>query len=76
MQPVQTLVATIILRSKMQIESSNSQLPVLLYSPTNKHIQITKSKANHIERLIAGDMIEDILFVDKDFLFRYIKNRL
>lgn len=56
--------------------SANTEIPVLLYSPANSPIHITQTKVNHIERLIAGDMIEDILFVDIDFLFRYIENRL
>ena len=56
--------------------SANTEIPVLLYSPANSPIHITQTKVNHVERLIAGDMIEDILFVDIDFLFRYIENRL
>ena len=56
--------------------SANTEIPVLLYSPANSPIHITQTKVNHVERLITGDMIEDILFVDSDFLFRYIENRL
>lgn len=56
--------------------SAYTEIPVLLYSPANSPIHITQTKVNHVERLIAGDMIEDILFVDIDFLFRYIENRL
>ncbi len=56
--------------------NADTEIPVLLYSPANSPIRITKTQVNHIERLIAGDMIEDVLFADSDFLFRYISNRL
>ncbi len=54
----------------------NTEIPVLLYSSADSPLRIMQTKVNHIERLMAGDMIEDVLFVDSDFLFRYIENRL
>jgi len=56
--------------------NANTEIPVLLYSSADSPLRIMQTQVNHIERLIAGDMIEDILFVDSDFLFRYIENRL
>ena len=55
---------------------SDTEIPVLLCSPTKSLIRITQTNVNHIERLLAGDMIEDVLFADSDFLLRYIANRL
>ncbi len=54
---------------------SNSEIPVLLYSPANSPIRITKTQVNHIERIEAGAMIDGVLLADTDFLFRYISNR-
>ena len=56
--------------------NANTEIPVLLYSSADSPLRIMQTQVNHIERLMAGDMIEDILFVDIDFLFRYIENRL
>ena len=56
--------------------NANAEIPVLLYSSANSPIHITQTQVNRIERLMAGDTIEDVLFVDRDFLFRYIANRL
>ena len=56
--------------------NSDIEIPVLLYSSANSPIHITQTKVNHVERLMAGDNIEDVLFVDRDFLFRYIANRI
>lgn len=54
----------------------NTEIPVLLYSSADSPLRIMQTKVNHIERLLVGDMIEDVLFADTDFLFRYIANRL
>ena len=56
--------------------NSDNEIPVLLYSSANSPIHITQTQVNHVERLMAGDKIEDVLFVDRDFLFRYIANRI
>ena len=55
---------------------TKEEIPVLLYSSANSPIHITQTQINHIERLLVGDMIGDVLFADTDFLFRYIYNRL
>ena len=55
---------------------SNTEIPVLLYRSANSPIRVTQTKVNHLERVIAGDLIEDVLFVDSDYLLRYIENRL
>ena len=55
---------------------AQEEIQVLLYSSANSPIHLTQIKVNHLERLMAGDMIEDVLFADTDFLFRYITNRL
>ena len=55
---------------------SDTEIPVLLYRSANSPIRVTQTKVNHVDRVIAGDMIEDVLFVDSDYLFRYIENRL
>lgn len=55
---------------------SDTEIPVLLYSPANSPIRITQTQVNHIERLEAGDMVENVLLVDCEFLFRYIESRL
>lgn len=56
--------------------NANAEIPVLLYASANSPIHITQTQVNRIERLMAGDTIEDVLFADRDFLFRYIANRL
>lgn len=56
--------------------NSDREIPVLLYSSASNPIRITKIQVNRIERIEAGAMIEDVLFTDRDFLFRYIANRL
>ena len=56
--------------------NSDAEIPVLLYAPTKGLLRLMQTKVNHIERLMAGDMIEDVLFVDDDFLFRHIVKNL
>lgn len=56
--------------------NTSTEIPVLLYSPANSPIRITKTQVNHIERIEAGAKIDDVLLADTDFLFRYISNRL
>ncbi len=56
--------------------NANTEIPVLLCSSANSPLRIMQTQVNHIERLLVGDMIEDVLFADCDFLFRYIANRL
>lgn len=53
--------------------SNDAEIPVLLYVPTKGLLRLMQTKVNHIERLMAGDMIEDVLFTDDDFLFRHIE---
>lgn len=56
--------------------NANAEIPVLLYASADSPLRIMQTKVNHTERLLVGDTIEDVLFVDRDFLFRYIANRL
>lgn len=56
--------------------NANTEIPVLLYSSADSPLRIMQTKVNHIERLIAGDMLDGVLFADWDFLFRYIERRL
>ena len=58
------------------IIKSESEIPVLLYAPANGPIRITQTNVNHIERMIAGDMLDGVLFADWDYLFRYVEGRL
>ena len=56
--------------------SNDAEIPVLLCAPANGLIKITQTKVNRVERLLTGDRIEDVLFADWDFLFRYIVKNL
>ena len=56
--------------------NANTAIPVLLYSSVDSPLRIMQTKVTHIERLIAGDMLDGVLFVDWDYLFRYIEGRL
>jgi len=56
--------------------NANTEIPVLLYSSADSPLRIMQTKVIHIERLIAGDMLDGVLFADWDFLFRYIERRL
>mgnify|MGYP003292464748 CR=1 FL=1 len=56
--------------------NANTEIPVLLYSSADSPLRIMQTKVNHIERLIAGDMLDGVLFVDWDYLYRYIEARL
>ena len=56
--------------------NNNTEIPVLLCAPANGLIRITQTNVNHIERLIVGDRIEDVLFADSDYLFRYVTKNL
>lgn len=54
------------------------RIPVLLHSPDSfAFLRCTHLLANRIVRLSVGEKIagSDLLFVDKDFLFRYISKR-
>lgn len=55
---------------------SDLDIQVLLYSPSNSSIRITQTNVNHIERMIAGDMLDGVIFADWDYLFRYIEKRI
>ncbi len=55
---------------------SDSDIQVLLYSPSNSSIRITQTNVNHVERMIAGDMLDGVMFADWDYLFRYIEKRI
>ena len=50
-------------------------IPLLLISPAQAPVMLTKSEANHWEHLRAGEKIGDVLFADLDFLFRFIENK-
>ena len=56
--------------------NAHTEIPVLLYSSADSPLRIMQTKVNHIERLIAGDMLDGVLFADWDYLFRYIEGRL
>lgn len=50
-------------------------IPLLLISPTQAPVMLTKTDANHWEHLRAGERIEDVLFADLDYLLSFIENR-
>ena len=50
-------------------------VPILLLSPTNAPVRLTQTQVNHLEKLRASDKIGDVIFADKDYLFRFIENR-
>ena len=53
--------------------TSKKIVPILLIDPANAPVRLTQTQANHLVDLRAGEMIENILFADRDFLFRYIE---
>lgn len=48
-------------------------IPVLLLSPSHAPVKLTKTDVNHLEELRGGDKIENAVFADLDYLFRYIE---
>jgi len=57
------------------VGSEKEVIPLLLISPTQAPVMLTKTDANHWEHLRAGERIEDVLFADLDYLLRFIENR-
>jgi len=55
-----------------ETQSTKKHTSVLLLSPTHAPVRLTYRKENHLERLHAGDMIENAIFADLDYLFMYI----
>lgn len=50
-------------------------IPLLLISPAQAPVRLTKTDVNHWEHLRAGEKIQDVLFADLDYLMRFIENR-
>ena len=57
------------------VYSEKEVIPVLLISPANAPVRLSRTDVNHWEHLRAGEKIEDVLFADLDFLLRFIENR-
>lgn len=55
--------------------SEKEVIPVLLISPANAPVRLTQTKVNHLEYLRAGERIENAVFADWDYLWRFIENR-
>ena len=55
--------------------SDKEVVPVLLIDPANAPVRLTQTQVNHLVDLRVGEKIENILFADRDFLFRFIENR-
>lgn len=55
--------------------SEKEVIPVLLLSPTQVPVRLSQTKVNHWERLQAGEKIENAVFADWDYLWRFIENR-
>ena len=50
-------------------------VPILLISPAQAPVRLTKTDVNHFTRLRAGEKICDAIFADLDYLFRYIEKQ-
>ncbi len=50
-------------------------IPILLIDPANAPVRLTQTQTNHLVDLRAGEMIGNILFADRDFLFRFIEKQ-
>ena len=57
------------------IRSEKEVIPVLLISPANAPVRLSQTKVNHFEYLSAGERIENAVFADWDYLWRFIENR-
>ena len=57
------------------VSSEKEVIPVLLISPANAPVRLTQTKVNHFEYLRAGERIENAVFADWDYLWRFIENR-
>ena len=49
--------------------------PVLLISPAQAPVRLTKTDVNHLTKLRAGERIQDVLFADLDFLLLHIEKQ-
>lgn len=54
---------------------SKNVVPVLLIDPPNAPVRLTQTHVNHLVDLRAGEKIENVLFADRDFLFRFIEKQ-
>ncbi len=54
------------------IATGKEVVPVLLIAPANAPVRLTHTNENHCVNLRAGDRIDNVLFADRDYLFRYI----
>ena len=50
-------------------------VPVLLISPAQAPVRISKTDVNHLVQLRAGEKIGDAIFADLDYLLRHIEHR-
>lgn len=57
------------------IGSEKEVVPVLLISPANAPVRLSQTDVNHFEYLGAGKRIENAVFADWDYLWRFIENR-
>lgn len=57
------------------VSTEKEVVPLLLISPAQAPVRLTKTEVNHLEYLRAGEKIEDVLFADLDYLMRFIENR-
>lgn len=57
------------------VSSEKEVIPVLLISPANAPVRLSQTKVNHFEHLLAGEKIENLIFADWDYLWRFIENR-
>ena len=55
--------------------SEKEVIPVLLISPAQAPVRLSQTKVNHFEYLRAGERIENAVFADWDYLWRFIENR-
>lgn len=57
------------------VSSEKEVIPVLLISPANAPVRLSQTQVNHFEYLRAGERIENAVFADWDYLWRFIENR-
>ncbi len=59
----------------LNLSADKEIIPILLLAPTNAPVRLTKMDAVQVVDLRAGDKIDDVLFADLDFMFRFICKR-
>ena len=57
------------------VSSEKEVIPVLLISPANAPVRLSQTMVNHFEYLRAGERIENAVFADWDYLWRFIEKR-